>query len=158
MPNADNGEFLGAEELVKQQIGNLAISQLKRRRPNMKELLERITVAETALRGLPKLVEACDELIAAADSKDDAGHYEMVSDTERQLAKSVRALAKTQVGLAKSVRFMGTLLLPYLSGGNYTSDCCEMANKVGRGKEALHLMARSKFPDVFGGKDDKDGK
>ena len=142
MSNPDKGDVLEPVELVKQQIGNLAVDQLKNRRQNIDELLKRLEVAETLTRNLPKLVEACDELIATP-TEDNC--YDVVSGAEKQLARSVRALAKGQLGLAKSVRFMGSFLLPYLSSSDYMSDCVEMANKVGRGQEALRLMAAAKF-------------
>jgi hypothetical protein len=64
-------------------------------------------------------------------------------------SKSVRALAKTQVTLARQVGTLATVALIYTSSNTFLHDASTLAAKLGKGDEALRTFAQSKFGNIF---------
>lgn len=165
-------------ETARAKYGNVAMHALRNQAANLAEISERIEAAETMLRGLPNIVSAMGEIVgmsaeeiaalqAMLDAADAEGEdaYDVVSGAERTLAvglkttlrqqqimaRSVCALAKTQLGLARACQHYGSMLLIWTASQDSMKAAAELGNKMGRGNDALREFARQKFGDALTG-------
>lgn len=163
------------EKVLRESAGNLMLHALKHREENIGEMVHLIAAMETAMAGLPKVVEAMEEFggscrtppriddIEIPDAWNDQigekagkkmfqdlqnildGHFAML----RVFSNSMRACAKTQITLSKYLKHVATMLLPYMVSDSFAGDCSHAAIKMGKGDEALRAFAQAKFPSVF---------
>lgn len=138
-------------------------------------LLKAIQSCDTMLKGLPEIVEVLDptrfptppdvetirlklgEFIRQERQNDDvpAGALEefravmedvaVALQTVQPYIKSMRALAKGQIALARHLRLVSMVLLIAVSSDDFTSMSAKLAMKLGAGDEALREMMRAKM-------------
>lgn len=163
------------EDLVREQIGNMALHAVRNKEANVKQVLDHITACDKALAGLPKVAEAAQEVIAGLEAgqasaleeierlrndpelspvlKGQLDNFTELADSFCKLnklySKSLSALAKTQVGFAKILKHELTLSLIQVSSDRLAQDATELANRMGKGQEAVAAYARNRFPGVF---------
>lgn len=167
-------------KLMVEQLGNVAMHALKHQPENLAEIQSRIQQAEKMRMGLPNVVEAMEGLAALGEASaaslksvldvaDAVGEarpevYEVVSELDISLARalqgvikqqaviarSVRALAKTQISLARASQHYGSMLLLWVASEEFMSAAAQMGNRMGRGEDTLHEYARQKFGDALG--------
>lgn len=158
-----------AEQVVYESAGRMMLHAIQHRDENLAELFKLLGACETMERGLPKIVATAEETnegieqsrnlalaeIAAAPPMvppDVRAKLEAAINSVTDLAalqmRSLRALAKTQLVLAKGVRHLTTMQVIYLSGDSYTTDAAQAANRLGRGEEALQEMLQQKLKET----------
>ena len=92
---------LSPQELVKEQLGNIALHAMNNQGLNIKTVLANLEACDKAIAGLPNLVDASNELASEYDQ----------GEPVRTLANCVKNLAKTQIGYAKIMKHSLTLNL-----------------------------------------------
>lgn len=148
------------EDAMRDQLGDMFLRVIQDREGVVRELLAGILAAETMLRGLPKVVDAMDEIAEVLRTPPRIPEDAPVPEFLREIAQkaiddsarrsrtvvgSIRAVAKTQTTLARYVRHGSMLLLTYASSDTFMTDAAKLASRFGKGDQALRAMFRQKF-------------
>lgn len=148
-------------------LADFLIDVVKNREAISAEILQAVSVCETMIQGLPKVVEAMspdEEGMRLGLGKDlrrwkEEGapdeflkwakeHGDMIIGRILTHTKSVRAIAKTQITLARHLRNMSMLMMIYAVSDSCGTDAAKLASKLGKGDEALKALWRAKFGDM----------